>query len=239
VTVPTYDSAGVLRRREHRKLFTPAAPPQDSETVLYFAGRPVATLRLTPSTSALKYLTTDHLGTPILATGDTGALVWQGGFEPFGADWNGATAAGVFLRFPGQWVDGLWEGGRLSSEMYYNVHRWYGWGTGRYLRPDPLFSSQLLSTYLYADARSSVLMDSLGLYAVKNHRSEHFATGAPKFKPDRVDADFSCTCCSSGAQSWCLKFNVDLTSVRLEVEWNQSVSQSGYFSLGSTGLQGA
>jgi YD repeat-containing protein len=138
LTVPTYDSEGLLRRREHRKLFTPAAPPRDSETVLYFAGRPVALLRLAPSSSDLKYLTTDHLGTPILATADTGALVWQGGFEPFGADWNSAGAAGVFLRFPGQWVDGLWEGGRLSSELYYNVHRWYGWETGRYGRVDPI-----------------------------------------------------------------------------------------------------
>ena len=41
----------------------------------------------------------------LVATADTGALVWQGGFEPFGADWNGAKAAGVFLRFPGQWVE--------------------------------------------------------------------------------------------------------------------------------------
>ncbi len=42
VTVPTYDSEGLLRRREHRKLFIPAAPPQDSETVPYFAGQPLA-----------------------------------------------------------------------------------------------------------------------------------------------------------------------------------------------------
>jgi RHS repeat-associated protein len=165
LTVPTYDSAGLLRRREHRKLFTPAAPPQDSETVLYFAGRPVATLRLTPSTSDLNFLTTDHLGTPILATADTGALVWQGGFEPFGADWNGAVAAGVFLRFPGQWVDGLWEGGRLSSELYYNVHRWYGWGTGRYGRVDPLIQEGDLDldVYVYAANSPVRLTDPLGL----------------------------------------------------------------------------
>jgi RHS repeat-associated protein len=162
LTVPTYDSAGLLRRREHRNLFTPAAAPQDSETVLYFAGRPVATLRLTPSGSDLKYLTTDHLGTPILATADTGALVWQGGFEPFGADWSGAAAAGVFLRFPGQWVDGLWEGGEMESGLYYNVHRWYGWGQGRYGRVDPAGRQGDAHPYAYAFSNPLTLFDPLG-----------------------------------------------------------------------------
>ncbi|MGH3804978.1 MAG: hypothetical protein ACRDTD_33500, partial [Pseudonocardiaceae bacterium] len=82
VTIPTYDSEGLLHRREHLALFTPAAPPTETDTIFYFAGRPVATLRLAPGSSTLTYLTTDHLGTPILATADTGALIWQGGFEP-------------------------------------------------------------------------------------------------------------------------------------------------------------
>jgi len=49
---------------------------------------------------ALSYITTDHLGTTLAATPDTGTLACQGGFEPLGADWNRAGAAGVFLRFP-------------------------------------------------------------------------------------------------------------------------------------------
>ncbi len=171
VTAPTYDSEGLLRRREHRNLFTPAAPPKDSETVLYFSGRPVAILRLTPSTSDFKYLLTDHLGTPILATADTGALVWQGGFEPFGADWNGAKAAGVFLRFPGQWVDEAWDGGRVEGGLYYNVHRWYGWGVGRYTRVDPLGLSALnpigpRHLYSYGENQPSANIDPLGLYSL-------------------------------------------------------------------------
>src|SRR6266545_5096020 len=82
VTIPTYDSEGLLHRRAHLSLFTPAAPPLDTDTIFYFAGRPVATLRLYSTGSTLDYLTTDHLGTPVLATADTGTLVWQGGFEP-------------------------------------------------------------------------------------------------------------------------------------------------------------
>ena len=37
------------------------------------------------------------------------AELWQGGFEPFEQDYNGAQAAGVFLRFPGQWDDAAWS----------------------------------------------------------------------------------------------------------------------------------
>jgi RHS repeat-associated protein len=139
-TVPTYDSQGLLHRREHLSLLNPAAPPTETDTIFYFASRPVATLHLTPNSSTLTYLTTDHLGTPILATADTGALTWQGGFEPFGENWNGASAAGVFLRFPGQWVDQAWESSRLESGLYYNLNRYYQPETGRYTNPDPIIS---------------------------------------------------------------------------------------------------
>ena len=51
-------------------------------------------------------LSTDHLGTPFVATDDTGAEIWSGGFEPFGREWlartpEGAQDNGICLRFPG------------------------------------------------------------------------------------------------------------------------------------------
>jgi YD repeat-containing protein len=103
-TEPTYSSEGLLYQRTHRSRTSAATPSQAH--VFYFAGRPVALL----DNGAVTYLTTDHLGTPVLATDAAGLTVWQGGFEPFGADWNGAQEAGVFLRFPGQWEDRAWEG---------------------------------------------------------------------------------------------------------------------------------
>src|SRR5690606_29279210 len=93
---PTYSSEGLLHA-----LARNGAP--ERSLVFHFAGRPVAQLDLATGTETWKYLTADHLGTPIAATSQNGALLWQGGFEPFGADWSGAGAAGVFLRFPGQW----------------------------------------------------------------------------------------------------------------------------------------
>jgi len=179
VTVPTYDSQGLLHRRSHLSLLAPAAPPSETDTIFYFAGRPVATLRLAPSSSTLTYLTTDHLGTPIIATADTGTLSWQGGFEPFGENWNGASAAGVFLRFPGQWVDQVWESARLESGLYYNVWRWYWWEVGRYSSQDLLTWKSLPHPYLYALGNSLFYSDPLGLEPIHN------GSGTPvPYKPE-------------------------------------------------------
>ncbi len=42
------------------------------------------------------------------------------------------------LRLPGQWTDAAWESAGAGADVHYNVHRWYGWGDGRYERVDPL-----------------------------------------------------------------------------------------------------
>ncbi len=130
--LPTTRAGGCYAR-------TVATPTEATTDVLYFAGRPVATL----AAGVLTYLTTDHLGTPVFATDAAGAEVWQGGFEPFGRDWQagsagGASENGVFLRLPGQWVDPSWEDATLGVGLSFNVNRWYEPQTGRYSQPDPL-----------------------------------------------------------------------------------------------------
>lgn len=98
----------------------------------------------------------------------------KGGFGPFGADYGDALATDIFLRYPGQWDDPAW-GGYVPGGMYYNVHRWYQRGTGRYSRPDPLgfldppLSLTLQPTgdhqdpYLYLHSNPLVGIDPLGL----------------------------------------------------------------------------
>ncbi len=151
----------------------------------YLAGRPVAQLEIRevtapgepPATqSRLAYLTTDHLGTPVLATDTAGATIWAGGFEPFGGDWAGARDASLPLALPGQWSDETWR--QLDAELHYNVNRWYDSETGRYTRPDPLgsFPAPRQSDafpYLYADANPVSFADPLGLYT---------SYGSPSFK---------------------------------------------------------
>jgi RHS repeat-associated protein len=118
------------------------SPGPDLEIVFWFAGRPVATLFVTLDIEEWRLLTVDHLGTPALSTMLSGAVRWQGGFEPFGRDWQedtpqNAADGEVFLRLPGQWVDGAWAEASLGTQLYYNAFRWYESGTGRYTRPDP------------------------------------------------------------------------------------------------------
>ena len=48
--------------------------------------------------------------------------------------------------------------------MYYNVHRWYQPGTGRYTRPEPLQISS--NEYTYVDSRPSFFVDPQGLLAL-------------------------------------------------------------------------
>jgi RHS repeat-associated protein len=164
VTQATYSSRGLLVHRAHRNALTPAAAT-DEAYVFYFAGRPVALLEgVLPVTLTRKYLTADHLGTPVLATSDAAATLWVGGFEPFGTDWNGGQTAGVFLRFPGQWEDEVWKSGHST----YNLHRWYSSTTGSYFSSDPIkrYSAQTRDYYRYALNNPNVYYDPLGLFEI-------------------------------------------------------------------------
>ena len=174
VTEPTYSSEGLLdalRRQE-----TPASLEQRF-TYLYFAGRPVAQLELDGSGGqTLRYLSTDHLGTPVVTLDETGAELWDSAFEPFGRDAeeatpDGALANDVFLRFPGQWEDGRWAGAVMGAEVFYNVHRWFVPAIGAYNRTDPLWAEDVLlmqpdsplGHYQYGRQQPLNQTDSLGL----------------------------------------------------------------------------
>jgi len=165
VVQPLYSSDGLLHALLRQP---PGGAPEERTTVLYLAGRPVAQLLQVDTTTTWTYLTTDHLGTPLLATDETGAELWKAAFEPFGRDpWQGtpqgALAAGIFLRFPGQWEDEVWHEAALGSEVYYNVWRWLEVGTGRYTRVDPLDGQGDPNPYAYSLSNPVARSDPAGL----------------------------------------------------------------------------
>ncbi len=138
---PLYDSAGLLHALRRQPSPT---EPTDTTYLFYLAGRPVAQLQIDGTgTETWTYLTTDHLGTPLMATDQSGAITWEGGFEPFGNDYqagtgNGASDKGIPLRLPGQWDNGTWADSTSGAGVHYNVWRWSAPNIGRYTRPDPL-----------------------------------------------------------------------------------------------------
>ncbi len=164
VTIPTYDSEGLLYQRQQQNLFTSVVTAQTR--VFYFAGRPVAQLGDVPAAGVLTYLTVDHLGTPILASTGAATATWSGGFEPFGRDFTtpSAQSSGIFLRLPGQWDDTVWDNNtRLSSGLYYNVNRWINSSSALYIQPDRDPRNDSANLYSYVGNRPLSLIDPLGL----------------------------------------------------------------------------
>jgi RHS repeat-associated protein len=161
---PVYSSEGLLMALgEH------TGPTLDRRhLILYFAGHPTAQWTDTNGTETWHHYTTDHLGTPIVATGAGGNEIWRSSLDPWGNDPAAGTGLGalennVFLRMPGQWHTGLWTNASLGSGPFLNnVHRWYGPTIGRYTKPDPLGISASINLYSYAESNPIVFFDLLG-----------------------------------------------------------------------------
>ena len=161
-----YDSDGLLHALRRR-----ASPSDPEELVVHFylGGRPVAQVAIDGAgAETWSYVTTDRLGTPLLATDDSGAVTWEGGLEPFGRDHQagtpaGALESGLFLRLPGQWEDSTWTDATSGAGIAYNVARWIEPQTGRYTRPDPAGRLGELHPYLYARGNPVLISDFLGL----------------------------------------------------------------------------
>jgi RHS repeat-associated protein len=184
-TVPTYNSAGLLQHRFTHQAADQTRPERKGDLyVFYLDGRPVATLdNVTEGATTTgftemttwQYLTVEHLGTPILVTDLAGTQVWQGGFEPFGADYSSSP---TILRLPGQWFDTTWNGSEYVG-LYYNLHRWYELRAGRYTTVDPLRAQGEvdLDLYAYAGNNPLKLIDPDGLLPCTATESESCRRG--------------------------------------------------------------
>jgi len=106
--------------------------------------------------SKVYYYITDHLGTPMKMTNESGAVVWSADYRPFGelAISNG-TAANNF-RFPGQYHD-------LETGLHYNYQRYYQAKAGRYVTPDPIGQVGGITLFLYSQGNPIMWADPFGL----------------------------------------------------------------------------
>lgn len=95
------------------------------------------------STPVFYWVSTDQLERPTMMTDESGAIVWQAKYLPFGEVSSITGSAVLDYRFPGQWF-------QLESGLHYNWHRHYDSTTGRYLQPDPLGMPDGPSRWSYA-----------------------------------------------------------------------------------------
>ncbi|MGC1549209.1 MAG: DUF4329 domain-containing protein, partial [Rhodanobacter sp.] len=114
----------------------------------------------TTTTATTNYVHVDGLGTPRAVTNSAGTVVWQSAYagNPFGQQPPTSTTGYVLnLGFPGQYYD-------AESGLYYNMHRDFDSGTGRYLQSDPRgLNGGQASTYAYVNGNPLSSMDPLGL----------------------------------------------------------------------------
>ncbi len=162
----TYGSEGQLFHRHDLR----GGGVLSSDTWFFdFGGRPLASLEKvvnngTPQT-LLRFYTTDHLNTPVVATDAAGAVTWTGGFDPFGGDsFSSAQKLKSYHRFPGQWQDNQWYGFSKFADFSYNLHRWYDSATGRYTAPDPQPPTSVGHLFAYALSNPEMYIDSDGRF---------------------------------------------------------------------------
>jgi RHS repeat-associated protein len=141
----------------------------------------------------------DHLGTPRLMTDGTNQVVWQWPYSAFGNNrptgvlevttnpYHATTidpemlkatppAVSLDLRFPGQMVDG-------ETGTFYNYHRSYLAGQGRYTQSDPIGLDGGLNRYGYVGGNPLSDVDSLGLCGLNQGSCMSFGSNPLKKHP--------------------------------------------------------
>jgi RHS repeat-associated protein len=106
---------------------------------------------------AVYYYINDHLATPQMLVDESGAVVWQADFLPFGEAVVNIDAVGNGFRFPGQYHDS-------ETGLHYNYYRYYDPRTGRFSTPDPIGLAGGINLFPYVLNNPINLTDVLGLF---------------------------------------------------------------------------
>ncbi|MGQ0595500.1 MAG: RHS repeat domain-containing protein, partial [Gammaproteobacteria bacterium] len=114
---------------------------------------PLAQIDTQSGFETLLTLHTDHLQTPRLATGTSGAILWRWEGEAFGSTAPELQSVTVNLRFPGQYFD-------AETGLHYNYFRDYDPTLGRYIQSGLAGG---LNTYEYALNNPIRIYDPFGL----------------------------------------------------------------------------
>ena len=123
---------------------------------------PVALVDDTGASPVLYFIHADQINTPQKLTDGTGAIVWDGVFDPFGNTVSTTGSVTMNMRFPGQYFD-------AESDLHQNWFRNYDPNTGRYVQSDPLGLLGGINTYEYVDENPLIYSDPSGLFSGYYH----------------------------------------------------------------------
>ncbi|MBI3546205.1 MAG: RHS repeat protein [Gammaproteobacteria bacterium] len=124
----------------------------------------------------VSYLYTDHLGTPRIATDNSGKMVWRNDGSAFGDTSPNEDVEGdgrrtvINVRFSGQYYD-------AETGLHYNWNRYYDPKLGRYITSDPIGLDAGLNTYVYVDSNPLGWIDPKGL--AKNNPNTTYKNCGP------------------------------------------------------------
>ena len=155
---------------------------------------------------ALHYLHTDHLGTPLEASNDSGEVTWRATYRTWGnVIVEESSEIQQRLRFQGQYFD-------AETGLHYNRFRYYGTAAHIYISSDPAGLVGGTNTFLYGNnpinwtdplgltglpVIAGTVVNRIGGNAIENLR---MSEGEKKLNPPGISVLMNCPPCAAAKQ---------------------------------------
>ncbi len=167
----TYDSKGnrVLKEGKKKEIFIlnqngqilyeeiwdkESTKKEETSTYVYVFGKHFARIENNSDVRSVSYYHTDHLGSVVAVTDESGGLLWSNEYETFGGLSSSFNTFKHANKYTGKDFD-------EDTGLYYFNARWYDPELGRFISEDPIKDG--VSWYVYCGNNPLVFIDPTGL----------------------------------------------------------------------------